>query len=1709
MEKKKNKIILTIVIIIILSLIPLNVSAEQIESNNTNITYITNNSTTNTLETLNNYQTLNTSINEGNNTLNESLNENQTIKQNLETNEKKQDQNLSLNTNSSKNNLGTNLENITIFLISDNPGTNILDMASKTLINSGNYTNLNIIVRSGNQIKEMNETELYNLIYNCDIFIDEWVSTDVDAVLTSLLGKNPQLSNKKLFLILEPPTSSTSTSLKLMRYNTINYQKIFSNTSYYTDSKLSSYFTNTLRGLNYDNVYQYITKGEGKNFNSNFNKAVLYKDLNDKDNLLNQILWAINLCGYPTKYEEPNNTGSYQYGIYRERYFDSLEEYMTQYFNSSHNRTIGIIESTMYVSNQQLSTYYSIINSFEAEGYNVIPLVAAGGSAEQLTVMVKYFTNANSTSEFLSNSTKYNINVDAIISMPAYGIGGQNFSNATSFFENLDVPVFRAVQSDYVSNEEWELSTTGLPGNRSDKWWHVAIAEAQGIIDATFIGGVSNTISNYTGARLTGYVPYEKNIKYLTERVNSWVNLQYKANDEKLISLIYYNYPPGKQNIGSSYLDTITSIYNMLYELQKEGYNVGDKLPSNTTELENMMIKCGINVATWAPGELEKLANNSNVVLLPVSEYMAWFNNLENITKVQIVEGPVAYIGELARQSIKINYTSPMDERLTEWYNQIVSLLPDNRSEEAIPILKEIVESLKVYLISGNESDYNKFLELKTKWAKLNISGLNGWGEAPGNIMTVNKNGTDYFVIPGLKFGNIFIAPEPQRGWESDSSLLYHSTAVAPTHQYLAAYYYFQTYYPSAMTFVGRHGTHEFLPGKEILLSTTDFGTICTGYVPQIYYYTSDGLAEAIQAKRRGYAVMIDHLTSPMSHTQLYGNLTVLSTLLVEYENSTNQIIKDNLINEIKHIITVNNLVGSIGLNETDLNKLSNTDLISTLNNYLYNVQMTLYPLGLHAIGQNWTDDDIGHTVAAALGYEFTYNGVTTTLYDEISQYLYSKDFTDLNPLQRDIVLNRSVQVVIALIYWDVDVVSNALGTNNTNLITCFNYAKIYISYIQLSIKNEVDNWLDALNGSYIPVSTDGDALDLSVYPTGNNFYQDQSQELPTQEAYTYGKVLALLTLSSLTDSVEKIVMGIWCVETARDDGALVSVVLYLLGMKPVYTSSPSAGGSDEDGALTGTKTSTMPEYLSLDDLVRPEGWDKKRIDITIITSGLFRDLYSTQAVLMDNAFRVALARSYKTIINNQTLMNSKYGSDMKIALDEIMEGINYYGIGSESFDDNYVAKHWVSDFLYYKGLGYNTTYAGECAITRIFAPPNGDYGAGISKSVQLSWTWNNTDDLAKFYLGRMGNMYSKNYWGESNPTVFARALSNVNKIVVSRNTNQYGVLDNDDFFDYWGGLSLAVSHVNGKEPSMDVLEYANRDNAYIASLEKVLNQELLTRYLNPNWITGMMGEGYSGARYISNKFVTNLLGWSVTRSSTVNNWMWDSVYNTYINDQYNLGVTSWLKQGNNAYSLISTTGTMLTAAYNGYWSTDEATLKNVANTWAEAVINNGVACCDCSCGNIAMMQWAIKYINPDMLQQFNEQMYQATHNKVFATNTNTPSNPTNPSNPSSTNPSDGSSSSSGSVSSGELVNGTSNSESSGSSAVGMNSMASSSSSSSGSSNSEAGASKGAEGDSYEISQSQSSSSSKTGMSIPALIGVISIVLLVAFGYWRGKHDND
>jgi cobaltochelatase CobN len=366
-----------------------------------------------------------------------------------------------------------------------------------------------------------------------------------------------------------------------------------------------------------------------------------------------------------------------------------------------------------------------------------------------------------------------------------------------------------------------------------------------------------------------------------------------------------------------------------------------------------------------------------------------------------------------------------------------------------------------------------------------------------------------------------------------------------------------------------------------------------------------------------------------------------------------------------------------------------------------------------------------------------------------------------------------------------------------------------------------------------------------------------------------------------------------------------------------------------------------------------------------------------------------------------------------------------------------------------------------------------------------MSWTWEDRMELGSFYINRMANMYSHNNWGVNNAVVFSRALSGIGTVFTSRNTNLYGVLDNDDFFDYWGGLSMAIEYVNGQAPSMYVLDYANRANPDSVTLEYYMTREMTTRYFNPDWIKGMMNEGYSGARYMSKKFISNLLGWATTRPGSVQNWMWDKAVDIYLRDSLNLGVTSFLKSGNNAYSMISFTGTLLTAAYEGHWTTDQATLQLVANTWAQMVIQNGVACCDCSCGNLAMMQWASTYVNADLLAHLNAMLYEATQQAAFAPGQTPASDPTGSTQTSSQSSSSQSSSQSESQDSG-------------------------SSGSAGEEESESATTPGEEGEgkAYEVSKQSSSGTSESGLPIAAVLGVIALVCLVGIGYFRGNFKG-
>ena len=238
--------------------------------------------------------------------------------------------------------------------------------------------------------------------------------------------------------------------------------------------------------------------------------------------------------------------------------------------------------------------------------------------------------------------------------------------------------------------------------------------------------------------------------------------------------------------------------------------------------------------------------------------------------------------------------------------------------------------------------------------------------------------------------------------------------------------------------------------------------------------------------------------------------------------------------------------------------------------------------------------------------------------------------------------------------------------------------------------------------------------------------------------------------------------------------------------------------------------------------------------------------------------------------------------------------------------------------------------------------------------------------------------------------------------------------------------------------------------------------------------------------------------------------------YETYYNDKYGLGVKEWLKTGNNAYSLISMSGTMLNSAFEGYWDADDATLRDIANTWAQATVANGVACCDCSCGNVAMMEWAMKYVNADLLAKLLPTLYNATLNPKFMPNaTDMPSNATDidsqttenvieSNSTSKTVPTNTSSSTKSQSSRGNTdIQGSSSGAS-----VGMDYAGKADSDS----DSNAGTPDAVgEGRAMEVTQHTSTPVAPKDVSMPIaiIVSVICLVILIGFGYFRNKDDDD
>lgn len=195
--------------------------------------------------------------------------------------------------------------------------------------------------------------------------------------------------------------------------------------------------------------------------------------------------------------------------------------------------------------------------------------------------------------------------------------------NDNGFLKQLDVPYLRPISMLGSTVEEWKESRAGLAPR--DIGMFMALQESWGTLEPLVVGGLK---ANIQGFRL--HEPIPDRVEAFAARAARWASLHEKANADKKLAIIYYNKSLGQDDFmrGSptgGFLDGPESAVRFLAAMKKDGYTLKD-LPATSAELIERIRKGGRNIGPWAQGDLEKMADEGDPVLIPLSTYLGWFN---------------------------------------------------------------------------------------------------------------------------------------------------------------------------------------------------------------------------------------------------------------------------------------------------------------------------------------------------------------------------------------------------------------------------------------------------------------------------------------------------------------------------------------------------------------------------------------------------------------------------------------------------------------------------------------------------------------------------------------------------------------------------------------------------------------------------------------------------------------------------------------------------------------------------------------------------------------------------------------------------------------------------------------------------------------------------------------------------------------------------
>ncbi|WP_426241772.1 cobaltochelatase subunit CobN [Nocardioides sp. LHG3406-4] len=697
------------------------------------------------------------------------------------------------------------------------------------------------------------------------------------------------------------------------------------------------------------------------------------------------------------------------------------------------------------------------------------------------------------------------------------------------------------------------------------------------------------------------------------------------------------------------------------------------------------------------------------------------------------------------------------------------------------------------------------------------------WGESPGTLFV---NGDGEIVLATITAGNVVLLIQPPRGFGENPVAIYHDPDLAPSHHYLAAYRWLERGFGAhAVVHLGKHGSMEWLPGKNAALSADCATDAAISNMPLIYPFLVNDPGEGAQAKRRAHATIVDHLIPPMARAESYGDIAKLEQLLDEHANiaAMDPAKLPAIRGEIWQLMHAAEMHRDLGLEERPDDEEFD-DFILHVDGWLCEIKDAQIRDGLHVLGQAPAGEARVNLVLAILRASQVWGGQSAAVPGLRAALGLKENAEAAGAVDEAERQARALVEAMEDAAWSPGAAKDLHPDPQVRQVLEFAATQVVPRLSRTT--DELDAVLHALDGGFVPAGPSGSPLRglVNVLPTGRNFYTVDPRAVPSRLAWQTGSAMAESLVQRYLDDTggypESVGLSVWGTSAMRTSGDDVAEVLALLGVRPEW---------DE----ASRRVSDL-HVVPLEELCRP------RIDVTVRISGFFRDAFPHVVAMLDDA------------------VNLVAGLD-------------------EPLDQNFVRAHAQADLAEHGDE--------RRATTRIFGSKPGSYGAGILQLVE-SGSWRDDNDLAEVYTAWGGFAYGRGLDGAPAADDMRANYRRIKVAAKNVDTREHDIADSDDYYQYHGGMIATVRALTGADPRAYVGDSTTPDAVRTRTLQEETNRVFRARVVNPRWISAMQRHGYKGAFELA-ATVDYLFGFDAT-AGVVHDWMYASLAKEYVLDETN-----------------------------------------------------------------------------------------------------------------------------------------------------------------------------------------------------------------------------